>query len=458
MTRTAALVLLLAAVLLAPLATAKDPGVYNPDASTATTLYMHLIDVQDFPVNTQEPDDKWTQDTSYGVATSTTSCLPKDTPGAAVSQQYHTFYGYSSPSYVEYLQEEGGKPRVHPERGISYDALLDTSAPFTVYWYLTVKGPVRSDGDLPSADSVPVPVPNVVVTATLRTGDSVSIDDRAYNTGIVLAQGRSTPATLVADQVMAAPGGAPPVETTALGQQPDGKWLYQVAVPMSVEQPAIPRSTGYNLRVDVAMDNPACTQGPDAALMPNTVAIHSSAGHRPRMELSITNPLRITSLHPQFVGDDLVVHAAANAAWGNYDVGEPSPYTPDVVDGLSVVIEGPSPAASLALNSLVSETNPHYAHQNDVTVVYVWPYKADRAAPGVYTVTFTAKNDRGNAEAVAVSQFEIGKRNSAMECDAEGCGPTEPVDDDGRRATPAVPAGLALAALAALASVRRRRA
>jgi len=90
------------------------------------------------------------------------------------------------------------------------------------------------------------------------------------------------------------------------------------------------------------MDNPACTQGVDAALMPNLVRIHSDAAHRPRMEFAVTNPIRIEALHPQFVGDDLVVHTSMNSVWGNYDVGEVSPYTPDVTsDYISVGITGP---------------------------------------------------------------------------------------------------------------------
>jgi hypothetical protein len=461
MARTAALVMLLSlAFLLPPMVSAKEPGIYNPDAASPVKLYMHLIDVQDFPINTQEPDDKYTQETSYGLATSTVTCAPDDTPGVNLETPWHTFYGFSSPSYVEYLQQEGGKPRFHPERGISYDAELDTATPFTLYWYLSLKGALLSpDGSPVDPDSIPLPIPNVVVKATMRAGDVISVDDRAYNTGEVIAQGQTIPATLVADQVLpGVPSMTDPAPTTKALGQVNGKWLYEFALPMTIEKPVIPRASGYNIRVDTYMDNPACSSGPDAALMPNLVSIHSSKDHRPRMEFAITNPIRVTTLHPQFVGDDLVVHTGANAAWGNYDVGEPSPYTPGLVDGITVKIDGPSPATSLGLYSLISETNPHYAHQNDVTVVYVWPYKADRAQPGLYTVTFTARNDQGTATAEAVSQFEIGKStNEAIECDALGCRPTEPEDKDTDRDAPGVGLVAALAALAAVAVGLRRR-
>jgi hypothetical protein len=290
------------------------------------------------------------------------------------------------------------------------------------------------------------------------------VDDRAYNTGPILVQGRSEAATIAADKVLPrAPGLAQPEHVRALGQQADGTWLFEFAVPMAIETPLIPRSTGYNLRVDVAMDNPACTQ-PDAALMPNLVRVTSSPGHRPRMEFAVRNPLRIDALHPQFVGDDLVVHAAVNAAWGNYDVGEPSIYTPSVTDDdLKVTIQGPSEAAGLVRFGLNSDTHPHYMHQNDVTLVYVWPFKQDRAAPGVYKVHLEVANDQHTALATADTEFEVGKGGggSALNCTlGDGCNPEGPgVDGSGHGApglgVPALATGLA--AVAAVAARRRFR-
>jgi hypothetical protein len=398
------------------------PGIHNPDAPSPVTLYMHLLNLQDFPINTQKPDDKWTASQAWGPTTSTTSCLPKDTPGAHVSQEYHTFYGYSSPSYVEYNIQVGGEPRVHPERGISYDALLDQGTPFTLYWYVTTMS-AGSGTTLPAdPDSAPAPVPHVVVAANLRAGDAISVNDHLYNTGPLLVHGQTTPVTLDAGHVVgddASVDKDPMVK--ALGQTKDGKWLYEFAVPMTIDTPVIPRSSGYNLRVDLYMDNPACKDPTgdtpaSGALMPNTVRIHSDPEHRPRMQFAVTDPLRIEALHPQFVGDDLVLHVALNAVWGNYDVGEVNAYTPDVsADFLQLKVDGPSPARSLALYTAVQPTNPHFHHQDTMTLVYVWPYRQDHAQPGAYTVHFEAKNDQGTATATADSQFEVG-RNTALNC------------------------------------------
>jgi hypothetical protein len=457
-----ALLALAAAVALLPQAAAQAPGIHNPGAPTPVTLYMHLIDLNDFPINTQEPDDHWTVSNAWGLSTSTTTCLPDGTPGADLSQEWHTFYGYSSPSYVEYAQEEGGKPRLHNERGISYDALLDPATPFTLYWYLTSQSVYLDGGGAPNPSQVPVPVPHVSVSATIRSGDLISVDDRAYNTGEVLVQGRTPPATLLADQVLPAPPAtAAPPQVKALGQQDDGSWLYEFAVPMSIQVPVIPRATGYNLRVDVSMDNPACADA-DHALMPNVVRVASVPGHRPRMEFAVTDPLRIDALHPQFVGDDLVVHAAVNAVWGNYDVGEPSVYTPNVTaDDLRLTIVGPSDAASLARVNLVSSTHPHYMHQEDVTVVYVWPYKVDAAVPGTYRVHLEVGNDQHTARATADTEFEVGRGggNRALNCTlGAACHAEGPGVDGASHGAPSPGVPLAAAGLAAVAvAVRRRR-
>jgi len=408
---------------LSPAARAQDApasnvqvGIKNPNVSTPTTLYFHMIDFQDFPINTQKPNDKYLQNVKVGTGTNTLTCIPNPPQGGTPFQEFHVRYGYSSPSYVEYNFEQDGKPRTHPERGISYDAQIDPNAPFFLYWYLaTTPGAPGSNGVDP--DTAPVPVPNVVVEATIRAGDAISVDDKAYDTGPELVHGITTPATLFYNQVLpaASTSGSPGAPNTnpdvTYMSDVNGKHIFQFKVPMKVDTPIIPRATGYNLRVDVHMDNPACTS-PDASkeIMPNVVEDHSSAQYRGRMELSIMNPIRLEYLHPQFVGDDLVIHTSMNSVWGNYDVGEVNPYTPDVTpDYIQVGITGPSPAASLAQAAIVQRTHEHYHHQEAVDVTYVWPYKTDRALNGLYTVDVKFKNDQGTAQAEGIAQFEIGK-------------------------------------------------
>jgi hypothetical protein len=450
----------LAASTVLPTASAQGVGIQNPNVSTPTTLYFHINGFQDFAINTQKPIDKYADSVSVGTATHTTSCIPNPGVGVNLSQEYHTEYGYSSPSYVEYDFEENGKPRTHPERGISYDAKIDTGAPFTLYWYLQTMAGVNSVGAA-DPDAVPVVIPNVVVRATIRAGDSISVDDIAYNSGPLLAEGTTTAATLVSNpvgsQAVDSNGGAHP-QVTAYNV--NGKYLYEFRVPITVQSPIIPRNTGYNLRIDTYMDNPACgyEQG---MLMPNLVRVHTSAEYRPRMELAIMNPIRLEYLHPQFVGDDLVIHTSMNAAWGNYDVNEQDP------DGIQISITGPSPATSLAKAAIVQRTHEHYHHQEAVDITYVWPYKTDRAANGLYTVEVKFLNDQRTASASGTAQFEIGKGlvigcggvQESSKAVGTDCGAQVQKDGVAQKESP----GLELLAIvgilgAAVALVRRRQA
>lgn len=376
--------------LLAP--AAGKVGINNPTDPTPTTLYFHLLDgQQDFPINTQPPSDNYAASEGIGLQTHSTSCLPDTGAGSLASKSWHTFYGFSSPGYVEYDFEENGKPRFHPERGISFDAIVDTNAPFTLYWFLETQTGVP--GGNPDPNVVPVVLPNVIVRATIRTGDSISVDDIGYNQGEVIAQGQTEPSTL-ATQGTQGPA--------VYHQAGNGRHVYEFGVPMSIQTPTIPRATGYNLRIDVFMENPFCTDPDSGYLMPNNVRVHTSPDYRPRMELAIMNPIRIEYLHPQFVGDDLVVHTSANSPWGNYDVDE----TPG---GIELEITGPSEATSLAQVAFTQRHHEHNFHQEAVDVSYVWPYKQDGARNGLYTVSFSVWNDQRTAQATGTAQFEIGK-------------------------------------------------
>lgn len=380
-------------------ATPQTAGIQNPNVSTPTTLYFHLDGIQDFPINTQMPDDRYQKGNPYGLATNSFSCAgPLPTGSGGTTDAWHTYYGYATPGYVEYAFEEDGGPRYHKERGISFDALLDTTKPFTIYYYLETQ---VTSAELPvDPNTAPIPVPNVVVRATMREGDKVSVGDEAFNSGAIIAQGQTDPATL-SPQTMS----NPQVTHSEVG----GKQVYEFAIPMEFALAKIRRDEAYNMRIDVFMDNPVCNDPQysdgDKYAMANTVRPHTSPGHRPRMDLSVMNPVRIEYLHPQFIGDELVIHTSVNSPWGNYDVDE-------MDGGIEMSIEGPSPAVSLARAAFVQRHHEHNHHQEAVDITYIWPYKADGAKDGVYTIHFVVRNDQHTSEARGDVQFQIGKGES----------------------------------------------
>ena len=139
--------------------TTAQPGISNPTESTPTKLYFHLGANQDFPVNTQKPEPPFQRDDHAGVATSSLNCVPSNPVTDSLTQKrYTTYYGFSSPSYVEYNYSENGSPRIFPERGFSYDIHLDPAVAPSVDWYLTTFAGAPS-GNIPNVDPV---LPNVV--------------------------------------------------------------------------------------------------------------------------------------------------------------------------------------------------------------------------------------------------------------------------------------------------------
>lgn len=440
MGRTIALVI---ALFLLP-AVAAQPGIQNPDSSTPTTMYLHINGIQDAPINTQKPSDDYYSEPRVGIAPSL--CLQNDGT-TLTSQSRHTWYGYSSPSIVEYDNVGAdGQPIIHPERGISYDVRIDPNTQPVFHWYMVGVNPSAAS----DADKAHPPVPNVVVRTIVRQGDDVSVGNDALNQGLVIAQGQTDPVTLA--------GGATQASEHVTVHELNDRYLYEFTIPLTLEQTEIPKEEAYNIRVDAFMDEPLCagpTPGEEGDYaMSDNLLIHTSSQFRPRLDWSIMNPLIIEALHPMFVGDDIVIHAAANSPWGSYDVqGDLLTESPMLLS-----VDGPSPALSLEKIKHEQHTRGHNSHTEPVMVVWIWDYHADQAKDGLYTFTLDVQNDQGTASAKGVATFQLGD-GTGVACgqnlgEEMVCEEPDVLIDD--QESPGVaPMLIGLAALA-LAGVRRR--
>ncbi len=424
---------LLALLMASSVAMAQSSTIDNPEVSTPTTLYFHLDAHQDFPINTQPPDDRYAKGSTRGLLASTTTCTPEGTPGQ-FHQDHHTVYGFSTPGYVEYEYEEDGGPRIHPERGLAYNVLLDDEG-MTGYWYL--KTTVDSNQASSDINNLPVLVPQVVVRFTMRTGDEVSFGAEAYNEGEVIAIGESAPVVLL-----------PSEETPGYHAQDDGSHVYEIQVPLDVKKDEIPADEdtgGYNLRVDVFTQVPGCQEDPDASFMPGSIEIYTSPEHRPRLDLAVMNPVRIDYIHPQFVGTDLLIHTSLNSPWGNYDVDETE-------GGITMEVSGPTTASSVFRVAFEQKHHQHGYHFEAVDVTYQWDYAKDQAADASYDLTVTVWNDQRTASATGSATIDVG---SLTATDDEG-NVVKQVETD-EKETP-IPALLPLLGMVGAALVARRRA
>ncbi len=437
----AALALLLAFVL--AVSPAAGQSITNPSQSTPVTLYFHVDGHQDFIINTQKPDDRYRQSQGLGLGFHSTSCLPNAGPaGGTLSRAAHTWYGFSSPGYVEYDFNEEGKPRIHDERGLSYDVMLDTAGDWVLYWYLETQ---VTSGEPPDGldfdpNDLPVPMPQVMVRGTVRTGDDVTLGNEGYNAGQIIAQGTSEPQDLH------------PASPNHILLE-NGKHLYEFVVPLAfADLDRIPQDESYNVRVDVMLNVPNCSG--DQYIMPDHVRMHTSKEYRPRMDLSILNPISINTITPRVEKDRVIIETTMNSPWGNYDVDEGP-------GGILVSIQGPTEAKSLQRAAILQKHHQHGAHHEPVQVTYVWPFKRDEATPGEYTIRVEAWNDQRSANAVGTSDITLTKSGGSATCvDSDGnqntCG--ESNGGDQNKESPGAGFLAALAVLgAAFVAMRRRQ-
>lgn len=387
----ASVALALAAATLAPAASA---------ATAATTLHLYVDPLSDFPITPQPPPDSFVVNRGLGLASNTFTCA-ENPPLARPFSESHTMRGYAYPEPVEVAR--GGELSFHPARGVDGDLRL-SGDDLVLHWYWAMD---PAPG-VPGGEQAPLALPNVVVEAALRVGDAIAVDDAAYDQGAVIASGRSEPATL-----------AGPATQGATYDTVDGQSVYEFTIPMKVAAPLVPRDQGFNLRVDTYM-----MECGDGRAMPHTVALHSSPGHRPRIDVGLVDPLSST-LRANVTADTLIVLGQPTSVLG---VGDVANVTLDVTgpDGQEVQME--------RMDQVVQGFGP-CGEDCGHRLLYVYLRGLPDPQPGVYRATLSFTNQQGTASWTQSTEVSVAAEQEA----------------------PGLPPLLMLAALAVAALALRRR-
>lgn len=382
-----------------------------------TKLYLHMLNVQAMPINTQEPDPAFIDLTGWGTFATSTTCLQRaagdpDASQGMLGQSWHRYYGYSTPTFVLYDFAQNGNPMTHPERGLSMDIPLEGNA--VLHWGM------RATNGVEGAGAPGLPTANVRVQAVLRTSDNISIEDKAYDTGEVLYEGSTSPVTLA--QGIVAGSGANQVTAETVG----GDQVYTFHVPLLRLAENLSSAHGFTLRIDVTMDVPGCD--PDTSLMTNSLQPYADPKHWPFIELRHGTPLQVDATTLDELGEGLLLNWTVRSAWGGYDV--------DAANA-TLRIFGPANVTT-ELVQLVQRTREH-AHLTE-PVRFTWAL-FDGVPDGTYTVLLEVPNLQHTATASTALTFTV---------------------QDGRivdtlQQAPGPGAGLLLLALAALALVARRQ-
>lgn len=428
MPRRGAFALALALLVAVPLALAQSHeghtmgGMAPPPDDTGYTggpivvpLYGHIYDLlQPVPINTQPMVDL---DLARGFGTPSVD-------GAGPLASPHSLRFYSSPGLVEYnVTDENGLPRYHPERGLSYDIMLDTSKPFVGHWFMSAKAldvPQAGQTDGPEAGTLA----GLTVRMTMRLGDDIGAD---LDAGEVVAQG-----------------------TSAL--EDPSTWIVNgdaVEFVVDMGTPTVDRIRGNeSFNILVEWFNAEAPDGSLSATQRDWI-LHTGVRYPNRVEVGVTNPLALYSIEPTPVGNDLLtIHAVINSPFGNYDVD---------VSTATISVEGPSRATSIGAPLVVQRNFEHNHHYAPVELTWTWPYVQDNAQPGEYRVTVTAQNLQHTATVTKTATFVIPESGRVIGFSDTGEQVTPQQVDDAPAETPGVGAALVAAAAVGGALCLRRR-
>ena len=301
---TLAVLAALAAAAVLPLPASGEVGA----GSAPIEIYGHLDGLQDFMMNTQTPEPRG-DDGPAVLSGHTVACA--DAPLAG-GWGLHAWTGFYSSGPVEYAFEENGHPRIWPGEKLAGDLRPDTMEPVMMHWYLATGA---------AGHDAPAVVPQVVVQATVRAGVSSGVEDAAFHEGDLVAQGRTSPATL-----SPALDGHPHVTYEPAG----GREVYHFAVPLLLEVDHVPAEDGFGIRVEAFVEDPLCSPG-TGQVMPDLVAAHAGPDQWPRLSWSIWSPLATRSYDHAPADDGVALRWNVSSVFGSRDI-DPQGLRATVVD------------------------------------------------------------------------------------------------------------------------------
>jgi hypothetical protein len=357
-------------------------------ASRSSTLYLHVLSIQDMPMTIEAPDAKWSQDVYYGLLANTLTCVGDNNGNlAGTGNEYHTAWGYASPGRVDYdhPSKHSGMPYTPPERGLWANLSFVRDAQPVVYWYVSTAFEAGPGGVSAAA---PQPSPSLVVKVTLREGLKLAINYDDFSTKPLIAHGESRPATLLGP-VAVGPSGEPAADVRPLGLV-QGRWIYEVRVPLQVDARQVNGTAGVGLRLDMYVANPACNDpSTTGSIQPNTVAIHSSDGRRPRLEWQLEPTLHVERWKVLLHAEEGAVLIADNprSALGPHDVAK-----------LNMSLRGPYGPIALNLSTYEFQDYGPCGHDCGHTTsrsITAIAKPSDVAAAGLYEATLSFTNLQG---------------------------------------------------------------
>lgn len=396
-------ILVLASLLsafMAPGATAQGAE----DTTSNVAFYGHIFGVgrdAPMPMNTQFPLGE--ADLSQGLIAH--HCGTPDA-GSCEDDVGNEAWLYTTAGFVQIKNyEEFDYSKLHNERGLTKDTVLDTSKDVTATFYMSgdLHGwPIAAcTPGLPRDIPWPVPCWNWdpgylsqwQVEATIYTGVLGEHGGEADTQPDLVAAVESGILTPLATGLSA------PVDVQSLemtGQPTVWKFDVNLGKPL---RSAITKEESYLVRFQWWSVKP----NGERMILPEADVWNVNSGeyYPPVVNLPVKGAFNVELVVPQFVYGKLVVLGIMNTPWGSYDVNQ---------DSIVISIENARTGAAfepVRLSRLADFSVAHGGHYKPVNVTYVWDYQADKLPAGEYEVTVSATNFQGSAAASCTGQFTV---------------------------------------------------
>jgi hypothetical protein len=411
-------------------------SINGEEKSHCIVLYAHNYDLlQPVPINVQRPPECF-PDLAQGFT---------GTPGIEPFWTFSRAVLYSSAGFVEYEESrcasENYKPRIHPERGLTSDILIDRSADILGYWYLSVDTaeftPAGQDGHNNGLNMGVMPC--VTVEMVLQTG-------RFPGSGTTLATGRTTKTMVTTPDVL---GDAPdlPAQPPDPCEGSDGDIapgrVTEFKVNLGKATADIPEHAGYIIIVRWFQHDGGNSEEENNVIMREWNR-HNGADYPNRVIIPVQESIRIERIRVQEFDSKLYFHTVLNSPWGSYDV-----------DTRNIRVEvfkenGEAVPLQHLAEPILRYSVDHDGHFKPVNATFPWDYKKENLPDGRYTVKVTVPNWQHTAEATRSSSFGI--TASGVESDDDERPP--PIEEESPMGALLV---TSLALFAALGIALRRR-
>ncbi len=387
--------------------------------SSTVTFFGHVFSHgadNPMPANTQFPNGAdnyglgefdWCVD---GVIWLDLAADNKPAPDCSTDDYHNKVILYSTAGFVDVRSGSeftggGGFSQLHNERGMTKDAILDTSKEVTASIVLShdfhawsvdpagetycpyIPNPRDTGCPYPYWGWDPGVVPDFVVRASLyyaimgEYGSAASEappvwDAVTSGNAVLVAQGESTP-----EQVTNGLPGYPNFHRfdVGLGNPAVGE---------------IPKEANFFLVYEFF----SRTSGTEWSTQ--TWRVWGGEFFPPYFTLPVKNAFDVELVIPQFIYDKLIFLGIMNTPWGSYDINSKAT-TLTIEDAKGKEIE------PVSIEAFADYSVAHGAHYKPVNLTYVWDYKADKLAPGTYTVTIAGQNHQGSSAASCTGTFTV---------------------------------------------------